>query len=146
MAEKPMQALIDNARSGQLSMSFNDNIYVNAEEFVYIDRDCEAMKTKIQQLQAVAEGISGRETWGLGESAEWIRSAKILVGTFRTKAKGADNGNDVFAILEQHYAIIDSIQQLHKEIAQRYLQADTDFAARYNELMATLPQGFQGKK
>jgi len=146
MADKPMQALIDNAKSGQLSMSFNDNVYVNVEEFVYIDRDCQAMKDKIRQLQALADGISERKTWGLGEDAAWIRSAKILVGTFRSKAKGSADGNDVHAILQQHWEIIDSIQQLHKEIAQRYLQADTDFAARYNELMATLPQGFQGKK
>ncbi|WP_216914409.1 hypothetical protein [Nocardia noduli] len=146
MAEKPMQALIDTAKSGQLSMSFSNNVFVNADEFVYIDRDCQAMKDEIRQLQRMAEVISERETWGLGEGAAWIRSAKILVGTFRSKAKGSADGNDVHAILQQHWEIIDSIQQLHKEIAQRYQQADTDFAARYNELMATLPQGFQGQK
>ena len=82
----------------------------------------------------------------MGEHSDWILSAPILVNRFRSKAKGSEDGNDVFAILQQHWNVIDSIQQLHKEIAQRYQQADTAFAARYSELMSTLPQGFQGQK
>ncbi|MEV6392275.1 hypothetical protein [Nocardia xishanensis] len=144
---KPMQDLIDAAKNGQLRVKFNDTVRVNAEEFVYIDRDCEAMKNEIRVLQRIAMEISNRETWGVGEDpGNWIQSSKVLVSRFRAKAAGDSAGNNVHAILQRHYDIINSIQELHKEIAQRYQQADADFASRYNELIETLPQGFQGKK
>lgn len=145
-SEPPMKGLIDAARSGQLSMSFNDDLYVNAEEFVYIERDCATMKERIKEYQAVAQSISDREVWGLGDRSDWIKSAPILVGRFRTKAMGDPGGNDVYSILQKHWDIIDGIQQLHREIANRYQQSDAEFAARYSELMNSLPQGFQEKK
>ncbi len=144
--ENPMKSLIDAAKNGQLSVSFNDDLYVNAEEFVYIERDCQAMKDQIKEYQRTAETIANREVWGLGDRSDWILSGPTLVGRFRTKAKGDAGGNDVYTILQKHWDIIDGIQQTHREIALRYQQSDAEFAAKYNELMASVPQGFQGKK
>lgn len=142
--EAPMQGLIDAAKNGQLAVSFSDELYVNAEEFVYIERDCQAMKDQIKEYQRIAVNISNREVWGLGDRSDWIQCAPVLVGRFRAKAKGG--GNDVHSILQKHWDIIDGIQQLHREIANRYQQSDAEFAAKYDELMASVPQGFQGKK
>ncbi|MEU8894246.1 hypothetical protein AB0C65_00170 [Nocardia sp. NPDC048505] len=147
MAEKKMQSYIDAAQNGQLSMKFNSgDVSVNAEEFVYIDRDCQAMKDKIRELQRIAQSIAKRDVWGLGDRSDWLLTAPMLVGRFRSKADGAKDGNDVNAILQKHFDIIEGIQELHKQIALRYVEADTTFAARYNELMASLPQGFQVAK
>ncbi|NKY35874.1 hypothetical protein HGA13_22780 [Nocardia speluncae] len=145
--KRPFQSQIDAAREGQLSMSFSDDIRVNAEEFVYMDRDCAAMKDRIRVYQGIAKGIANRELWGLGEDpATWPRSGKVLVQRFRDKAMGDESGNSVHAILERHYQIIDGIQELHRVIAQRYLDTDSEFASRYNEVMASAPQGFQGQQ
>lgn len=139
-----MQGMLDAANEGQLSVSFNSDVRVNAEEFVYIDRDCQAMKDKISDLQNIAEGIASRESWGLGEDpGSWIKTGKVVVSRFRGKAQGDEAGNSVHAILERHYQIVDSIQELHRVIAQRYLDTDGEFAARYNEVMASAPQGLQ---
>ncbi|MFC4123590.1 hypothetical protein [Nocardia rhizosphaerae] len=145
-AETPMQGLIESAKNGQLSVSFNDNVYVNVEEFVLIERDCEAMKDQIKLYQGLARDISNREVWGLGDRSDWIISTPDLVGKFRSKAQGDPGGNDVHSILQKHWEIVDGIQQLHREIANRYQQADAEFAAKYTELMASVPQGFQGKQ
>ncbi|WP_245665752.1 hypothetical protein [Nocardia sienata] len=142
-----MQDVIDAANDGQLSVSFNSDVRVNAEEFVYIDRDCQAMKDQIRDLQGVAKGISSRDNWGLGEDpGSWIQTGKVLVSRFRSKAEGDESGNSVHAILERHYQIVDSIQELHRVIAQRYLDTDSAFASRYNEVMASAPQGLQVPK
>lgn len=139
-----MQGMIDAASEGQLSVSFNSDVRVNAEEFVYIDRDCQAMKDKIRELQFIAERIGSREKWGLGEDpGNWIQTGKVLVSRFRGKAQGDESGNSTHAILERHYQIVDSIQELHRVIAQRYLDTDGEFAARYDEVMASAPQGLQ---
>src|SRR5690606_16815046 len=107
--------------------------------FVYIDRDCEGFKLLIRQLQRTARDISQREKWDLGEAHPDLGSARILVSRYRAKAEGAEDKNSVGAILEEHYRIVEDIQTLHREIAQRYLETDEGFASRYNELTATLP-------
>ncbi|AVH20637.1 hypothetical protein [Nocardia cyriacigeorgica] len=144
--KRPMQDIIDAAKDGQVSLSFNESIRVNAEEFVYIERDCEAMKNKIRDLQTLAKDISGRQKWGLGEGVEWIKTGGTLVSWFRGKAEGDPSGNTVYAILERHYQIVDSIQELHRAIAERYQQTDSSFAAEYNQAQASIPHGLQGKK
>ncbi|MBF6437877.1 hypothetical protein [Nocardia cyriacigeorgica] len=140
---RPLEGLLTEVREGRLSVNFGagapDAVRVNAEEFVYIDRDCEGFKLTIQELQSIAKEISLREKWDLGEAHPDLGSAKTLVSRYRAKADGAGDGNSVHAILEQHYQIVCDIQQLHREIAQRYLETDEGFAARYNELTATLP-------
>lgn len=144
---RPFQSQIDAANEGQLSMSFSGDVRLNAEEFVYLDRDCQAMKDKIRELQEITDRIADREVWGLGEApTSWIKSGKVLVKRFRDKANGDESGNSAHAILERHYVIVDGIQELHRVIAQRYLDTDSEFASRYNEVMASAPQGFQGKQ
>ncbi|TLG12207.1 hypothetical protein FEK35_11935 [Nocardia cyriacigeorgica] len=132
-----LAGLITDASEGRLSVQLNGDVRANAEEFVYIERDCEAFKTLIRDLQAIALEISDQEKWGLGEDQDPLSSASILVSRFREKAKGSDNS--IYSILEEHYKIVDEIQQLHKAIAQRYIDTDETFAARYNQLTAELP-------
>lgn len=141
---RPLEGLLTAAREGQLSVNLGagastDSVRMNAEEFVYIERDCEGFKLLIQELQITAEEIWKRERWDIGEGSDDLHSAKTLVNRFRHKAKGSGDGNDVFAILEQHYQIVVDIQELHRAIAQRYMATDDAFAARYNELMASAP-------
>ncbi|MBF6161399.1 hypothetical protein IU421_02365 [Nocardia cyriacigeorgica] len=132
-----LAGLITEANEGRLSVRVSQDVRVDAEEFVYIDRDCQSFKDLIRILQRTATEISDQEKWGLGEDKDPLSSASILVSRFREKAKGSDNS--VHAILEEHYKIVDEIQQLHKAIAQRYIDTDETFAARYNQLTAELP-------
>ncbi|MEV4127779.1 hypothetical protein [Nocardia sp. NPDC049707] len=136
----PLASAIKDAQDGKLTVSFSNEVRVNADEFVYIERDCEAFKEEIRDLQRIAEKISHRENWGLGETTDGMSSANTLVARFRGKAKivdpAKDSDNNVFDILAQHYQIVDEIQNLHRTIAQKYVEQDQEFAARYNELKA----------
>lgn len=140
---RPLDGLLVEAKEGRLTVNLGagspDQVRVNAEEFVYMERDCEGFKLLIQELQRIAEEIADREKWDLGEKHPDLHSAGTMVGRFRSKAKGSQDSNDVFAILEQHYLIVEDIQELHRVIAQRYMETDDAFAARYNELMAGAP-------
>lgn len=142
-ALRPLEDLLTEAREGRLSVNLGagspDAVRVNAEEFVYMERDCEGFKLLIQALQRMARNIFEREQWDLGETSDGLSSAAVLVNRFRTKAQNAEDGNDVHAILEQHYRIVEDIQELHRVIAQQYMETDETFAARYNELMAGAP-------
>ncbi|MGW5384423.1 hypothetical protein [Nocardia sp. NPDC003963] len=140
---RPLEGLLAQAREGQLSVDLgtgsSDAVRVNAEEFVYIERDCEGFKLLIRTLQRTAEEISDRDKWDLGEKVADLISADIMVGRFRSKAMNSGDGNDVHAILEEHHRIVEDIQELHRLIAQRYIETDEAFAGRYNELMAAAP-------
>ncbi|TLG17946.1 hypothetical protein FEK35_02150 [Nocardia cyriacigeorgica] len=142
-APRPLEGLITEVREGRLSVDFGagspDAVRVNAEEFVYIDRDCEGFKLLIRQLQRTAQDVADREKWDLGEANPDLGSARTLVSRYRSKAMGAGDKNSVYEILEEHHRIVEDIQTLHREIAQRYLETDEGFASRYNELTATLP-------
>lgn len=130
----PLTNLITDAREGRLGLR------IEPEEFVYIDRDCERFKTLIQFMQREAEAISLIESaqWGIGADNPRLSSAQTLVQRFREKGKGSDNS--VHAILEKHYRIVEDIQTLHREIMQRYMQSDEDFANRVNSVLARLPE------
>ncbi|MFF0491263.1 hypothetical protein ACFYTQ_19755 [Nocardia sp. NPDC004068] len=143
-APTPLEALIKEAEAGHLRVRFNSDVRLNAEEFAYIDRDCAAFKDAIRQLQLIARNLAHQEHWGLGEDQDILPSARILVHRFRAKA-GSVNGsgdagdNNLYNILDQHYKIVDDLQQLHRTIAQKYIEADQEFAARYNEVSASMP-------
>lgn len=143
--DRPLQGLLTEVQEGRLTLSMNNNpnykdrMRANAEEFIYIERDCEGFKLLIRELQVIAREISEHDPWGLGEHDGILTSAGILVGRFRGKGKGADNS--VHAILEQHYQIANDLQEIHRIIAQRYVAVDEEFAARYNELAAAPPPG-----
>ncbi|MEV2220306.1 hypothetical protein AB0E01_10555 [Nocardia vinacea] len=136
----PLASAIKDAQDGKLTVSFSNEVRVNADEFVYIERDCQAFMDEIRNLQRIAESISDRKYWGLGETTDGMSSAATLVARFRGKAKivnpATDSDNNVFDILEQHYQIVEEIQTLHRTIAQKYVEQDQEFAARYNELKA----------
>ncbi|MFR9751423.1 hypothetical protein ACL02S_10340 [Nocardia sp. 004] len=133
-AAGPLANLITEAREGRLGLR------VEPEDFVYIDRDCQRFMDLIQAMQSKAKEIADIENggWGLGEDNPRLTSAQTLVGRFREKAKGSDNS--VHAVLEKHYQIVEGIQTLHREICQRYMQADSEFAARVQDLLARLPE------
>ncbi|WP_063065849.1 hypothetical protein [Nocardia violaceofusca] len=139
-ANGPLSTSITDASDGKLTVKFGDAIKVNADEFVYIERDCQAFKDEISQLQRIAQNISDRQHWGLGESTDGLESSRVLVSWFRGKAKvvdsSRDTNNNVFDILQQHYDIVDQIQTLHRTIAQKYMETDEEFAAEYNLLKA----------
>ncbi|WP_225725504.1 MULTISPECIES: hypothetical protein [unclassified Nocardia] len=130
----PLANLVTEAKEGRLGLR------IEPEDFVYIDRDCQRFMDLIQAMQRDARAISEIETgkWGLGESNSRLTSAQTLVGRFREKAKGSDNS--VHAILEQHYQVVQDLQTLHREIRDRYMAADSAFAARVKDLLSRLPQ------
>ncbi|MCX4097099.1 hypothetical protein [Nocardia sp. alder85J] len=139
----PLAKLISEAQDGRLNVTLSDDVRSNAEEFAFIERDCEAFKHEIQKLQRIATNISTQKKWGLGEDQAPLTSAQAVVHRFRSKAavvdQGKDSSNTVYDILQQHYEIVDDLQQLHRTIAQRYIATDQEFAARYNELLADMP-------
>ncbi|MFE6925084.1 hypothetical protein ACFVAV_28970 [Nocardia sp. NPDC057663] len=139
----PLENLVQEAKNGGLSVSFSTDVRVNADEFVYMERDCEAFLDEINNLQRQARGIANREKWGLGETTEGLTSASTVVGWFRGKAgkvgASTDSDNNLEDILQQHYNIVADIRDLHREIAKRYMATDEEFAARYNELSANVP-------
>lgn len=52
---------------------------VNADEFAYIERDCQAFMDEIRKMQRKAKVISDQQHWGLGEDKDGLRSAKAVV-------------------------------------------------------------------
>jgi hypothetical protein len=135
--DRPLQDLLTEAQEGRLTMRFGGTVRVDAEEFVYIERECETFKTLIRELQRTATDISEREVWGLGEAVAELISAQTLVRRFREKGKGSDNS--VHAVLDEHYKIVDDLQELHRLAAQRYQETDSEFASYYKELLAAAP-------
>jgi len=138
----PLASLITEAQNGNLSVSFSQDVVVNADEFAYMIRDCKAFKEEIRSLQLLARRISSTPDWGLGEKNQRLVSAQKLVGRFRSKAMKAglptDSDNNIFDILDDHYKIIDDLQTLHSTIAQNYCQQDQEFAAEFNKKTANL--------
>ncbi|MFI6212882.1 hypothetical protein ACIBCD_12880 [Nocardia brasiliensis] len=133
-APRPMANLISAARDGYATVT------MKPEEFVYIDRDCEFFKGAIRQIQGLAEQVSRQPTWGLGENTEKMVSGRTVVDRFKEKAKESKDSNDVYAIMEQHYKIVEDIQQAYHEVRERMMQADSEFAASFTRLNETLPQ------
>lgn len=140
---RPLAELITEAQEGKLTLTYNAGVRLNAEEFFYIDRDCSDFKQFIRAQQQVAQDISDQKHWGIGEDQDILPSAKVMVHWFRSKAakidSGKDSDNNVRDLLEEHYKIVDDIQTLHHTIAQRLIDTDQEFAARYNEISANPP-------
>ena len=83
---RPLAELITEAQEGRLAVNFSADVRLNAEEFFYIDRDCNAFKEFIQGIQQTAKDISEQKHWGLGEDQDILPSAKVMVDWFRSKA------------------------------------------------------------
>ncbi|MEU1994671.1 hypothetical protein ABZ511_09500 [Nocardia gamkensis] len=131
---RPMTNVLNAAREGQLG------IQMSAEDFVYIDRDCEYFKIAIRSIQRSMDFVSRQPHWGLGEGNDDLVSGKTLVDRFKEKARGAKDLNSVHQIMEDHYRIVEDIQEVHRLARDRIMQADSDFAADFNRLNATLPE------
>jgi hypothetical protein len=129
-----MANTLSEAREGRLKVE------LKPEDFVYIDRDCEYFKGVIRQIQRIMDGVSRQGHWGLGEKHDPMVSARTVVDRFKKKANGADDGNSVFAIMDEHYRVVEDIQEVHRVIRERMMQADSDFAKEFNTLNETLPE------
>ncbi|WP_245746139.1 hypothetical protein [Nocardia altamirensis] len=131
---RPMANVLTEAREGRLGIA------MTAEDFVYIDRDCQYFKDTILAVQRTADAIHRQDNWGLGEKEGKMVSAQTLVGRFRSKANNAGDGNSVWQIMEQHYKIVEDIQEVHRVVRERMMQSDSNFAAEFNHLNETLPE------
>ncbi|WP_433662994.1 hypothetical protein ACQPW1_13145 [Nocardia sp. CA-128927] len=129
-----MANILTEAREGRLG------IEMKAEDFVYIDRDCQYFKEAIREIQRSADAIYRQDRWGLGETEDKMVSAQTLVDRFRKKANQAADGNSVWQIMEEHYRIVEDIQEVHRVIRERMMQADSNFASEFTYLNETLPQ------
>ncbi|MBF6203009.1 hypothetical protein IU483_02635 [Streptomyces gardneri] len=129
-----MANMLAAAREGQFSVA------MKAEDFVYIDRDCNYFKDAIRRIQVIMNEVGRHDQWGLGEKTEGMVSARTLVGRFKKKASLADDRNSVFEILDDHYRIVEDIQDTYKIVRDRMMQADSDFAAEFNRLNTSLPE------
>ncbi|RJO69925.1 hypothetical protein D5S18_28990 [Nocardia panacis] len=110
------------------------------EEFIYLDRDCDFFKEAIRRCQQTMDSISTQQHWGLGEGNQRLISANTLVNRFKTKAKGAGDGNSVWDALQKHYQIVEDIQEAHQLVRARMMQADQRFADAFNSVKDTLPE------
>ncbi|MGI5216992.1 hypothetical protein [Nocardia sp. CA-290969] len=133
-APRPMANLLNAANEGQVS------VQMTPEEFIYLDRDCETFKLAIRDIQRKAEQISQQDHWGLGEANDSLISARAMVGRYKVKAKGAPDGNAVWEIMEQHYLIVEDIQNVYRTIRDRIIEADSEWAAAYSSVSASLPE------
>ncbi|MGQ4614753.1 hypothetical protein [Nocardia sp. R7R-8] len=131
---RPMANILSAANEGQLG------IQMSAEDFIYIDRDCEYFKSAIQKIQRSMDFVSRQSHWGLGESDGNMVSAQTLVDRFRKKARGAEDLNSVYQIMDDHYRIVEDIQEVHRIVRDRIMQVDSNFAADFNKLNTTLPE------
>ncbi|MEU5758766.1 hypothetical protein [Nocardia sp. NPDC047648] len=131
---RPMGNILNAAREGQLGMQ------MSPEDFIYIDRDCEYFKNAIQKIQRTMDFVSRQSHWGLGEGSSDMVSAGTLVDRFKKKARGAEDLNSVHQIMEDHYRIVEDIQEVHRLARDRIMQADSDFAEAFNRLNTTLPE------
>lgn len=131
---RPMGNILNAAREGQLG------IQMSPEDFVYIDRDCQYFKDAIRKIQRYMDLVSGQSHWGLGEGNGDMVSAETLVDRFKKKARGAEDRNSVHQIMEDHYRIVEDIQEVHRLARDRIMQVDSDFAADFNRLNTTLPE------
>ncbi|AXK88973.1 hypothetical protein SAMN05421776_105209 [Nocardia farcinica] len=131
---RPMANMLTAAREGALSVA------MTPEDFVYIDRDCEFFKNTIRQIQRHVANISEQSHWGLGEDNAELVSARTVVERFRKKARDGDRGNSVWAIMEQHYQIVEDIQAVYRLVRERMMQADSEFASALTTLNETLPE------
>ncbi|WP_278264183.1 hypothetical protein [Nocardia sp. AG03] len=131
---RPFENLIAEAREGRMSVRMEPG------EFVNIDRDCERFKLLIDSMRENAKAIAETEpkNWGIGAENPLLTSAATMVSWFRDKAKGANPGNDVYSILNEHYKIVEDIQTVHRLIMDRYIESDAEFASKVRSLQESL--------
>ncbi|WP_329411910.1 hypothetical protein OG563_05915 [Nocardia vinacea] len=136
-AATPLTNPITEASEGRLI------VRMDLEKFVYIDRDCEYFKDQIRKIQRQMTEVSQQDKWGLGDSFTLqgdrdLISAKTMVTRWREKSRGSQNG--VYEVMESHYKVIEDFQTLFRTVRERITGVDTEQAAKYQDLVANLPQ------
>ncbi len=141
---RPFAAMISEAKAG------NINVRMDLEQFVYLDRDCEAMLKRITAVQTIMDQVSQAQHWGLGEDyrssdGKVLISGQKVVEWFKTKSKDPSDcesntaSNSVWAVMESHRLAVEDIRTTYREIRKRITDSDTEAAARYKHLEETLP-------
>ncbi|MEV3963478.1 hypothetical protein AB0M34_21735 [Nocardia sp. NPDC050193] len=130
---RPMANMLTAAKEGQIT------VQMTPEDFVYLDRDCEHFKRTIERIRIIAAQVSQQDHWGLGEGNDDLTSARAMVGRYKVKAKGAPDGNGVFEVMDQHYQIVEDIQNVYRAMRDQMMQADSEWAAAFNSLNESLP-------
>ncbi|MFQ6325687.1 hypothetical protein ACLMAL_06055 [Nocardia sp. CWNU-33] len=135
----PLANLIGEARDGRLT------VRMDLEKFVYVDRDCQYFMDQIRDIQARMSEVSRQDTWGLGEKFEPqgdrdLISAKTMVSRWREKSQSTQNPNNIYAVMESHYKVIEDFQTLFRTVRERITSVDTDQATKYQDLEANLPK------
>ncbi|MEV0047019.1 hypothetical protein AB0H60_26620 [Nocardia rhamnosiphila] len=133
-APRPMANMLAAASEGQIA------VQMTPEDFIYLDRDCENFKLLITNIETIADDISRQDVWGLGEANDRLTSARAMVGRYKVKGRGAPDGNGVYEIMEQHYRIVEDIQNVFRIMRDQMMQADSEWAATFNSLSETLPE------
>ncbi|MFI5775578.1 hypothetical protein [Nocardia sp. NPDC051570] len=113
--------LIEQAQAGAVSLR------ADPQAFLTLDRAMRRRKSDIEAIQQLTRTISGHISWGLGEQAAVLTSARVLAQRFREKAAGGPASAE--AILQQHWQVADDLQTLFHTIRERLRQTDADFAA-----------------
>ncbi|QIS10352.1 hypothetical protein [Nocardia arthritidis] len=140
---RPLANILKEAQDGHIA------IKLSAEDFVNIDRDCEAFKDAIRNVQLKAQDIASHDVWGLGEQSGWgngegtrqLVSSDTLVNRFRDKA--LNDPNSLYQIMDQHLKIVEDIQTAHRTVRDRMVESDANFAAAFktaNEAADTRPK------
>ncbi|MFC8527540.1 hypothetical protein [Nocardia sp. NPDC057227] len=131
---RPLSNTLSAAQDGHMSIA------MSAEDFIHVERDCEHFKAAIQDIQAIADQIARQPHWGLGENNDPMISARTVVDRFKAKANEAGDGNSVYEIMEQHYKIVEDIQEVHRIVRQRMMDTDAEFAAEFQRLSTELEE------
>ncbi len=139
-ATHPLANMINEAKAG------NIKVRMDLDQFVYLDRDCQTLLDNIALIKNRADAISRQAHWGLGEGfhdgdKELISGQKV-VEWYRQKGRAENDNTDnsLYAIMVAHEQIVRDIQQTYQEIRKQITDHDTEQAAKYNQLMSSLPQ------
>ncbi|WP_405164975.1 hypothetical protein OG203_07635 [Nocardia sp. NBC_01499] len=129
----PLANLITEAREGRLV------VRMEPEEFAAIDHECTRFKEVIAAVQQDMLAISQIQTWGFGDHpGSGLMGAPALGQQFRDKANGGPDSH--FAVLEEHFGVVEDIRRLHEEVRNRLMEHDDAWAARFRNTLASLEQ------
>ncbi len=125
----------------------NINLKMDLEQFVYLDRDCDTFIGLISEVQQLAQDVSRQDLWGLGEhtvsdAGKKLSSGAAVVQRFKSKSKGSNDqtDNSVYAMMTAHKQAVLDIQETYRRIRQQITDHDAEQAAKYAQLVNTLPK------
>lgn len=113
-------------------------VALNPVAFAAIDRACGEFLDVIARIRATAAEIGGQDHWGLGEGDARLISGATLVS--RLRAKAAEPGNSVDAVMAAHARVVDDIRQAHRVARDQLVRADEEWADRLVSAESALGQ------